>query len=1126
MVLTAGVITLISSGSNSATLSTTSASGGTGPYTQQWYRDTSGAGFTPSIGNIIHNATGLILTGAGLVPNTQYFYKVVYTDATMATVESAAFVVTTLPASQGMNQFSMAAILGQLDLQSGPKNVVAAQVDVSQLTPLYPGQPIKFVNNPYGIPTVVAAGIDMPNGYIVYDQKSPSFPAGARCELARTQTCIWLYATTVIERGKLVILDPDVASGVQQASGISELPIIGEAFDSATAEGQLIRIILNVPSNVIDIAVIVSNILEIDGPTIENLATLHLLRSIINGVPSNEVAVQIPIPSPVENNLVSMDDAGNVKDSGVAVTTDSMSNDNSHLPTTEAMQSAIIAGVVAGYAYQGPYDASSGVYPSVNKFGGPIDGGDFWRITVGGTLPGPKIVYVDDEILSLIDVPGQTPSNWAVRSGKVVIKFNGRDGLVDPESDDYSLEQITGLVAALALKADLTYVDAQLALKASLTYVDAQLALKSDLTYVDAQLALKASLIQLALKADITYVDAQLALKASLTYVDAQLALKASLTQLALKADITYVDAQIATREPTITNLPANKGGTGNTSYTIGDLLYASTTTALSKLAAPADGSILRGNGAGVAPSWDANLIKSNFQKSTANTLLTAQTEVLVAVAPLQNANGNYILSITEPSNSKQLTIFFQLVANKYNIGYPNNSGSPLAVPSINVLEVNDTSRVITPANISQYLTFVARYRISTPNAYAAVTVKMSGGLLYSSPTLTFTITQCSESFLQDNTTITQYVSQKYSVLDAVAPSVSYGLINVTYVSPVTTYGANLFAYCCVFGGTTLNMYTINTSNGILSNNSPSTFTVGTAPRSLIATKDARYLYAANNTSGNIQMMILDVATGILSNNSPSTISAGSNPSYMAIYPAYQNYLYVTNSGGSSNINAYSIDRATGLLTALSTPSYSVGAGPIGIAITPAVSPATAFLYVANSTANSLSSFSINPASGLLTSLGAATGLVGAYFIVMHPNGNFMFITQVATGQVYTLTINTSTGATATSGTVSTGTNPYEAAITPNGNFLYVANNGSNTVGMYSVNSSTGVLTALSPATVAVSNPTSLKVSNNGLYLYVTSGTAFNTVSMFSINQSTGQLTALSTPTIAAGTNPYGLFIV
>lgn len=61
------------------------------------------------------------------------------------------------------------------------------------------------------------------------------------------------------------------------------------------------------------------------------------------------------------------------------------------------------------------------------------------------------------------------------------------------------------------------------------------------------------------------------------------------------------VDADTASLSTPIT---AAQGGTGQTSYTIGDLLYASGTTALSKLADVATGNALISGGVGVAPLW------------------------------------------------------------------------------------------------------------------------------------------------------------------------------------------------------------------------------------------------------------------------------------------------------------------------------------------------------------------------------------------------------------------------------------------------------------------------------------------------------------------------------------------
>lgn len=54
------------------------------------------------------------------------------------------------------------------------------------------------------------------------------------------------------------------------------------------------------------------------------------------------------------------------------------------------------------------------------------------------------------------------------------------------------------------------------------------------------------------------------------------------------------------------TALPAANGGTGNTNYAVGDLLVASGTTTLSRLADVATGSVLASGGVGVAPSWNS----------------------------------------------------------------------------------------------------------------------------------------------------------------------------------------------------------------------------------------------------------------------------------------------------------------------------------------------------------------------------------------------------------------------------------------------------------------------------------------------------------------------------------------
>lgn len=64
------------------------------------------------------------------------------------------------------------------------------------------------------------------------------------------------------------------------------------------------------------------------------------------------------------------------------------------------------------------------------------------------------------------------------------------------------------------------------------------------------------------------------------------------------------VKVAISDLNPGLSTILATKGGTGQTSYAVGDILYASTTTALSKLADVATGNALISGGVGVAPAY------------------------------------------------------------------------------------------------------------------------------------------------------------------------------------------------------------------------------------------------------------------------------------------------------------------------------------------------------------------------------------------------------------------------------------------------------------------------------------------------------------------------------------------
>jgi predicted RecA/RadA family phage recombinase len=250
MSLAAGALSKTSVGPTTASLVSAAATGGTGPYTYQWYRSTV-SGFTPGGGNLIAGATALTLNDTGLIPNTQYYYEVVVTDTGNgnATANSAQLAVQTSAPVLSPNQFAQSSIVGMIDMRF-PYNTVAAQVDSSQATPLYAGQAVKIVDSVDGIPKIVgcSANSDEVFGFINYDVKSITFSAGQNCEISMAGSFIYLYATTAISRGTQVQLDISTVGGVAAKVGSSGADIVGYAFDKAAAPGALIRVHLTVPS--------------------------------------------------------------------------------------------------------------------------------------------------------------------------------------------------------------------------------------------------------------------------------------------------------------------------------------------------------------------------------------------------------------------------------------------------------------------------------------------------------------------------------------------------------------------------------------------------------------------------------------------------------------------------------------------------------------------------------------------------------------------------------------------------------------------------------------------------------------------------------------------------------------
>lgn len=146
---------------------------------------------------------------------------------------------------------------------------------------------------------------------------------------------------------------------------------------------------------------------------------------------------------------------------------------------------------------------------------------------------------------------------------------------------------------------------------------------------------------------------------------------------------------QIVNQNAFTAPLTAAKGGTGQSSYVIGDILYASGSTTLSKLADVATGNVLISGGVGTAPSWG----KVGLTTHVSGTLPVANGGTGVTSS---TGSGNVVLSVSPALTGTPTT-------GGNTIGYleiPQSSNTTLALTDSGK-HVSVSSGVTIPANSS-----------------------------------------------------------------------------------------------------------------------------------------------------------------------------------------------------------------------------------------------------------------------------------------------------------------------------------------------------------------------------------------------------------------------------------------
>lgn len=304
-------------------------------------------------------------------------------------------------------------------------------------------------------------------------------------------------------------------------------------------------------------------------------------------------------------------------------------------------------------------------------------------------------------------------------------------------------------------------------------------------------------------------------------------------------------------------------------------------------------------------------------------------------------------------------------------------------------------------------------------------------------------------------------------------------------------YVANLVSN--VSGPSTISMYTINSTTGVLIPTTPATVPTGWFPQTIAIDPLGRFVYTANTDDSTVSMFTINQTTGVLAPTKPASLSTMisgellSQPSFLTVDPAGK-FLYVTVSlSNGAAVFMFTINQTTGVLTPTSPATVSTGGIPFQVV----VAPSGKFAYVVNNLSGGAMTdgvwqYTLNSTTGVLTQNTPAAVAAGnaPTAIAIDPTSRFAYVVNRLDNTVSMYTIDSSTGnltlnATATNptATIPTGTEPFRIDFDPTGKFVYVTNEQSAT-SIYTVNGDgtltnaglTGVATgALSTAITAVS---------------------------------------------------------
>jgi PKD repeat protein len=333
-------------------------------------------------------------------------------------------------------------------------------------------------------------------------------------------------------------------------------------------------------------------------------------------------------------------------------------------------------------------------------------------------------------------------------------------------------------------------------------------------------------------------------------------------------------------------------------------------------------------------------------------------------------------------------------------------------------------------------------------------------------------------------------------------------------LSGMTLDPTSKFLY--LYGGTTILNFVVDPVSGALMQQDSTIANGNVQGGGLLAfTPDGGFAFLASSDANKSNSTGADIVTVYSVDSTAGTLNAIGTSSSQVQSPKASaldtqgKYLYVLGSkagvtDGPSQIGGYSINPQTGALRPLPGSPFSVGSQVSPVAM--AVDPAGRFVYAAGGSATtegaSLSAFSIDAATGLLTELSsspiaAGGGSSSPINFSLDPSGTFAYL-LTATAEsdaeiqqsIQVFSVNAATGAPSLIRTQVMGTS---------------ALNATSSIGTVAISPSI----AMTPGGAAEAGANSSVGNASAKYLYITNP-ADGSVSIFSIDRATGLLNSVS----------------